>query len=134
MDEIVKSLLDTVLPVLGTALASLITMLVWKAQKWLDARIHDARFHCATHKIATLTTNAVNEAEQTHVRHLRKTDSWDTDRALEIRDGVVEVVKRHLGSRGVKELTGCLGIKEPAIEGMIRTHIEAAVHKNRNAA
>lgn len=130
VEEITAQILETVGPLLVTALGTLATWVVWKLKDWINAKVHDARFHCATEKIAHFTQNAIAEAEQTIVKDLKAQDGkWTPEAQKAVRDNVVEVVKRHFGARGLKELKGCLGHDEKVIEGMIRTQIEATLNK-----
>lgn len=120
---------EYILPVLGTAIASLISWLLWQAVAWLKAKVHDASFHCAMEKLARTTEDAVLEAQQTTVKTLRKEGAWTRDTALQVRDQVFDVVRRHLGPKGWAELKGCLGTTDQVLEGRVHTMIEAAVAK-----
>jgi len=131
-EEITAKILEQAGPVIITLLGTLATWATWHLKNWLDAKVHDARFHCATEKIAHFTENAIAEAEQTTVKTLKETKKWDADAARTVRDGVVGVVRRHLGKHGMAELKGCMGHGEDVVEGLIRTQIEATIHRNGN--
>lgn len=125
--------MDIVAPTLVTLIGGLLSLMIARANQWLRSRVHSASFQCATDRLTALTQNAVAEAEQTVVKTLKEDGGkWsepETQRA--VRDGVADVVKRHLGTRGMKELEGCLGIGAKEIEGMIHTHIEAAISRKK---
>lgn len=133
-EEITAQILNVIGPLIVTALGALATWVTWKLKDWLNAKVHDARFHCATEKISHFTANAIAEAEQTTVKQLKKDGKWDVEKAKTVRDSVVDVVKRHLGPQGLKELKGCLGHDEKVIEGMIRTQIESFLNKTGNGS
>ncbi len=128
-EEITAKILEQAGPVIVALLGTLTTWAMWHLKNWLDAKVHDARFHCATEKIAHFTENAIAEAKQTTVKLLKETKKWDADAAKTVRDGVVDVVKRHLGKRGLAELKGCMGHDEKIVDGMIRTQIEATLNR-----
>ena len=120
---------EYILPVMGTAVGSLLTWAMYQGIGWLKGKSHDARFHCAMDKIGSLTEAAVLEASQTTVKRLRAADKWGANTAAGVRSDVVDVVKRHLGSKGWAEVKSCLGQSNEVIEGMIRTQIEAQLAK-----
>ncbi len=128
-EEITAQVLAVVGPLIVTAIGTLGTWLIWTLKNFVDAKVHDARFHCATEKIAVLTSNAMAEAEQTVISKIRGTNKWNDDAKKAVKDSVVGVVKRHLGSRGLKELKGCLGHNEAGVEALIRTQIESGLAK-----
>lgn len=126
-----QMVLDIVVPALVTVLGGLVTVGVARANAWLRSKVHNESFQCASNRLDKLVGDAVAEAERTLVRDYREAaaDGVLTKADGEkVREGVVDVVKRHLGPKGQKELLGCLGHEDFAVvEGMIRTRIEAAV-------
>lgn len=134
MDGILDDLFrEYILPTLGTVISGLVSWLLWQAVAWLKAKVHDASFHCAMEKLARTTEDAVLEAQQTTVKTLRKEGAWTRETALEVRDNVYDVVRRHLGPKGWAELKGCLQTTDVVLEGRVHTMIEAAVAKLKGA-
>ena len=131
-DPSVQAALQTVVlavvSLLGTLLAGLIGWAGASARKWLASKAHGEAFACATTKLEKLTQNAVQEVEQTLVRQLKADEKWDAGTAKEARDTAVEIVKKHLGEKGMVELKDCMGVAVDTVEGMIRTHVEKHVY------
>lgn len=130
-----QQLMDILVPAVVALLGGLISLMLARANQWLRSRVHSASFQCATDRLTALTQNAVAEAEQTVVKTLKEDhEKWsDPETQRAVRDGVADVVKRHLGPRGMKEMQGCLGIGAKEIEGMIHTHIEAVISRDAAA-
>ncbi len=130
MEELQQQILNivstTVLPLLVTAAGSLAVLGLNHFNNWLKSKVHQASFACATDKLTSLVSAAVEEAQHTTVEALKAKDGgWNEETAKTVRDGVAGVVKRHLGTKGMKELVGCLGVDENIIEGRIHTLIES---------
>jgi len=126
---LMQSVVLAVISALGAVLTATITLASKKALQWLDGKAHAATFQCAMSKIESVTRSAVDEVEQTLVRQLKEDDRWDVETARGARDTAVEIAKRHLGIRGMKELEGCLGHAQDSIEGILRTHVEMYVKR-----
>lgn len=127
-----ETLLDVVVPALITVLGTLITIGMTRLNAWLRSKVHVESFRCASEKLDKLVGDAVVEAERTLVREYQaaKADGKLTvEDGEKVRDAVVDVVKRHLGKRGLAEIEGCLGIEREHVEGMIRTRIESALDR-----
>jgi hypothetical protein len=126
-----KMLLDVMVPALVTILGTLVTVGVSRLNAILRSKVHNESFQCASNRLDKLVGDAVVEAERTLVREYAAASAdgkLTKEEGLKVRDEVVEVVKRHLGERGRKELVGCLGHTDfSVVEGMIRTRIEAAL-------
>ncbi|PCJ22419.1 MAG: hypothetical protein COA94_09130 [Rickettsiales bacterium] len=128
---------QTILEMATTGALSLLAMtvsglLAWGARSikhWLDSQAHMASFACASTKLASLASDAVLEVEQTLVKQLKNDEAWNADTAKTARDTAAAIVKRHLGTRGLAELRGCLGLALADIEGLIRTQIEVSVQR-----
>lgn len=133
-----KMALDVVVPALVTVLGTLVTVGVTRLNAILRSKVHNESFQCASNRLDKLVGDAVAEAERTLVREYQAASAdgkLTKDEGLKVRDEVVEVVKRHLGERGKKELVGCLGHTDfSVVEGMIRTRIEAALGAMKNGA
>lgn len=128
--------LNVVVPALVTVLGTFVTVGVSRANAWLRSKVHNESFQCASNRLDKLVGDAVAEAERTLVRDYRDAAAdgvLSREDGEKVRDGVVDVVKRHLGDKGQKELLGCLGHTDfSVIEGMIRTRIEAAVGRAKS--
>lgn len=126
-----KMALDILVPGLLAVLGTLVTVGVARANAWLRSKVHMESFQCASNRLDKLVGDAVAEAERTLVREYQAASAdgkLTKEEGQKVRDEVVEVVKRHLGDRGRKELLGCLGHSDfSVVEGMIRTRIESAL-------
>jgi hypothetical protein len=135
MDGILDDLFrEYILPTLGTVISALLSWLLWQTVAWLKAKVHDASFHCAIEKLARTTEDAVLEAQQTTVKTLRKEGAWTKETALQVRDNVFDVVRRHLGTKGWTELKDCLGTTDVVLEGRVHTMIESTLAKIKGGA
>lgn len=136
-----NEILPLVLQALGILLTTLVGWLGMKASRWLEAKTHSASFSCAVEKITTVTKMLVAEAERTLVKEAQAAAAdgkLTKEEGLKIRNEVVKRAKEHLGTKGLKELQGCLGHAGDdgmaMIERMLRTHVEARLAEMKNAA
>lgn len=137
-----NEILPLVLQLIG--ILPLVLQLIWlgmKASRWLEAKTHSASFSCAVEKITTVTKMLVAEAERTLVKEAQaaaEDGKLTKEEGLRIRNEVVKRAKEHLGTKGLKELQGCLGHAGDdgvaMIERMLRTHVEARLAEMKRAA
>lgn len=139
--ELVKTLVLGLLGLLGTVFGVAILWVRTQATEWFNAKIEKAKsdaktaesaahyeaFRCFTERLTQLATKAVDEVEQTMVRELKADKKWNVDTARKARDTAVEIMVRHAGEDGLKELQHCGKIGLDALMGMFRTYVESEV-------
>lgn len=92
-----------------------------------ESTAHLEAFNCVVGKLDTWSTAAVQQVEQTVVRHLKKEKKWNVDTARGARDTAVDVMTELAGETGLAELETCTGKTSEAILSMFRTWIEMKV-------
>ena len=129
---------------LGLRILVLLSPVLLAALAWASARL--AQFITAHVKSAYLKNalvrlddavfSAVKELEQTLVAEVKassgdgKLSAADRDR---IKRAAMDKVKSYLGMKGIAEIATILGLSPEALDGVIGTRIEAAVHDVRAA-
>src|SRR5690606_23581566 len=127
---IIQSLSEATLSILSMVIAALITWASRSLKRYIESKEHFASFNCALTKIEVLSRAAVEEVEQTLVRQFKAEGKWDVETATRARDTALEIVKRHLGDKGMTEIKGCLGMAMKDIERLVLTKIESFVSRS----
>jgi hypothetical protein len=121
----------SVIEVLTPAIAALVAALVGLATKWLAARIGNEQAKRVLADLADEVDLVVREVEQTLVEKLktaRKDGKLTEAERADALKAALDTVKRNLGTRGVAMLQRATGLGETALEGYLRTRIEASIH------
>lgn len=99
---------------------------------WIKAKVKNESVAGVLERLTMLAFTVVTEIQQTVVSGLGQKATAEELKAA--RDRAIATIKSHLGPQGVKELMGVLGLKsEDAVEKLIITYIESAVHSLKQA-
>jgi hypothetical protein len=94
----------------------------------------DRRWGAAIGKLDEATTAAVQAVEQAVIPILKASEPAGVltmKQALEARDAAIAAAKLHLGPEVWREIVASLKLEPGEAEALLRTRIEAAVHKMR---
>jgi len=75
--------------------------------------------------------NAVRSVQQATVDELKSVSAdgkLTPEQREKVKQAAIDAVKAHLGDKGIAELAGILGLENGAIDKLLSTRIEAAVH------
>jgi len=130
---LVSLLVSAVIALIGIASIAIV-QLKGKATAWLGSLSDDRRWDAAIGKLDEATTAAVQAVEQSVVGSLKSVDpvgSLSPAQAAEARDAAIAAAKLHLGPAVWREIMSSLKLEPGELEELMRTRIEAAVHKMR---
>ena len=117
----------------------LLAALAWASARlaqFITAHVKNAYLKNALVRLDDAVFSAVKELEQTLVAEVKassgdgKLSAADRDR---IKRAAMDKVKSYLGMKGIAEIATILGLSPEALDGVIGTRIEAAVHDVRAA-
>lgn len=117
--------------VLSPVLLAVVTWLGAKSAQWLSARIKNEYLRSVLVRLDDAVVSVVRELHQVTVDAL-KASSPDGKLTAGTRETVkraaLDAIKSHLGVGGLNEVARVLGLKTDAVDRLINTKIEAAVH------
>ena len=131
--------LDLGLRILVLLSPVLLAALAWacaRLAQFITAHVKNAYLKNALVRLDDAVFSAVKELEQTLVAEVKassgdgKLSAADRDR---IKRAAMDKVKSYLGMKGIAEIATILGLSPEALDGVIGTRIEAAVHDVRAA-
>ncbi|MHB1844734.1 MAG: hypothetical protein ACYCWW_07865 [Deltaproteobacteria bacterium] len=131
--------LDLGLRILVLLSPVLLAALAWASARlaqFITAHVKNAYLKNALVRLDDAVFSAVKELEQTLVAEVKassgdgKLSAADCDR---IKRAAMDKVKSYLGMKGIAEIATILGLSPEALDGVIGTRIEAAVHDVRAA-
>ena len=117
----------------------LLAALAWASARlaqYITAHVKNTYLKNALVRLDDAVFSAVKELEQTLVAEVKassgdgKLSAADRDR---IKRAAMDKVKSYLGMKGIAEIATILGLSPEALDGVIGTRIEAAVHDVRAA-
>jgi len=111
-----------VLPLVGLFVAWASMML----PAWIKAKVKNESVAGVLERLSTLAFSVVTEIQQTIVSGLG--DQATTEELQKARDQAIATLKSHLGAKGMKELMTVLGLADAAVNKLLVTFIESAVH------
>jgi hypothetical protein len=120
----------SIMEVLAPAIATLLTALVGLLVKWLSTKIGNEQAVRVLFDLGAIVQDVVAATEQTLVSKLKaaRADGKLTDAEKEdVLKSALDTVKQHLGERGMAMLAKATGLGATAVEGLIKTKIEATV-------
>ena len=127
--EQLGTILDVADPVLRAALLAFALAALGAATRWLNVKTSDEKERHATRRLADLAHLTTSEAEQATVRVLKANGGWNADAAVALRSTVRDIVLRHLGEKGAKNMRKTYGLSKRDFNGLITSHIESAVSR-----
>jgi len=131
---------DVALKILEIASPVLLAALTWVAAKiaqLVRAKIKNEYLRGVLVRLDDVVFTAVKDLQQRVVDEIKlaSADGKITDAEKErIKDKAIASVKSHLGTKGIGELAKVLGLDSGALDGLLSSKVEAAVHDLRRAS
>ena len=121
---------------LSPLLLAALTWVAAKAAQYIAARVKNEYVRGALVRLDDAVLAVVREVQQVTVEAI-KSGSADgkltPDERARVKQAAIDSVKSHLGMKGIAELAKILGLEGGAIEKLLSTRVEAAVHDLRIA-
>ncbi len=126
-----------VLEVLSPALLAVLSWLSVKAAQLITAKVKNEYLRGILVRLDDAVMNAVREVQQVTVSAIKASSAdgqLSADERALVKQAAINSIKSHLGSKGLAELAQVLGLEDGAIEKVLSTRVEAAVHDLRAAS
>jgi len=120
-----------VLEVLSPVLLAALTWVAAKVAQLINAKVKNEYLRGTLVRLDDAVLAAVREVQQVTVEAIKAASAdgkLTPDEKAQVKAKAVEAVKAHLGMKGLGELAKVLGLSGDAVEKMLSTRIEAAVH------
>lgn len=104
MDTILKQVVDVVLNLAGTVLATLVCVGTSYLISWLKSKCKSDKADQAWSDIEVAVTEGIYFTEQTLVKQLKESDKWDADAQKNVLEQCVSYVLEHLTDTASKYL------------------------------
>ena len=120
-----------VLQILSPILLAALTWVAAKAAQYIQAKVKNEYLRGVLVRLDDAVLTVVREVQQVTVEAI-KSGSADgkltPDERARVKQAAIESVKSHLGMKGISELAKILGLESGAIDKLLSTRVEAAVH------
>lgn len=126
-DDLLYKLIEILAPILMAAL----TYAAARLSLYIQAKTKNEWLKGALVRLDDAVVTVVREIQQTVVDAIKaaNADGKITPAEItEIKEAALKAVKTHLGTKGLLELAKILGLSDGALDGLITSKIEAAVH------
>lgn len=125
-----------ILELLSPVLLAALTWLAAKVAQLINAKVKNEYLRGTLVRLDDAVLAAVREVQQVTVEALKIASAdgkLTPEERAQVKAKAMEAVKSHLGMKGLAELAKVLGLSGDAIERMLSTRVEAAVHDLRHA-
>jgi len=125
-----------ILEVLSPVLLAALTWLAAKVAQFIHAKVKNEYLRGALARLDDAVLVAVREVHQVTVEELKATSAdgkLTPEERARVKQVAIDAVKSHLGKRGIGELARVLGLEGGAIDKLLATRVEAAVHDLKRA-
>ena len=120
--------------VLSPVLVAGLSWLSVKAAQLISAKVKNEYLRGVLVRIDDAVLVAVREVEQVTVDALKEANAdgqLTAEERAKVKQAALDTVKSHLGLKGLAELAKVLGLEGGAIEKLLSSRVEAAVHDLR---
>lgn len=120
-----------VLEILSPLLLAALTWLAAKVAQLISAKVKNEYLRGVLVRLDDAVLAAVREVHQVTVEALKAANAdgkLTPEEKAQVKAKAIEAVKSHLGMKGLGELAKVLGLGGDAVEKMLSTRVEAAVH------
>lgn len=135
MNDVLHILWTTTLPYIAdlaeTVMVVMVPFLMWQFRKWMSSKTHSASFNCAMEKVTTALETAVLNVGHTYVRDVKATGSWGGEAGASAKLMALTQAKSMLGTRGLNEIKGCLGLKDDGLDELFQMQLETVLAKTK---
>lgn len=126
-----------ILEILSPVLLAALTWAAAKLAQFIRAKVQNEYLKGVLVRLDDAVFTAVKDLQQSVVEQIKaaSADGKITDEEKkQIKDRALASVKSHLGTKGLAEVAKVLGLEGGALEGLLSSKVEAAVHDLRRTA
>mgnify|MGYP001577004250 FL=1 len=126
-----------VLEILSPLLLAALTWAAAKLAQLIRAKVQNEYLKGVLVRVDDAVFTAVKNLQQTVVEQIKAASAdgkITDDEKKQIKDKALAAVKSHLGTKGLAEAAAVLGLGGGALEGLLSSKVEAAVHDLRRSA
>jgi hypothetical protein len=120
-----------VLQVLSPILLAALTWVAAKIAQYIQAKVKNEYLRGVLVRLDDAVLAAVREVQQVTVEAIKSASAdgkLTAEERARVKQAALDSVKSHLGMKGIAELAKILGLESGAIEKLLSTRVEAAVH------
>ncbi len=120
-----------VLQVLSPILLAALTWVAAKIAQYIQAKVKNEYLRGVLVRLDDAVLAAVREVQQVTVEAIKSASAdgkLTAEERARVKQAAIDSVKSHLGTKGLGELAKILGLEGGAVEKLLSTRVEAAVH------
>lgn len=120
-----------VLQVLSPILLAALTWVAAKIAQYIQAKVKNEYLRGVLVRLDDAVLAAVREVQQVTVETIKSASAdgrLTPDERARVKQAAIASVKSHLGMKGINELAKILGLETGAVDRLLSTRVEAAVH------
>ena len=125
-----------VLEILSPLLLAALTWAAAKLAQLIRAKVQNEYLKGVLVRVDDAVFTAVKDLQQTVVEQIKAASAdgkITDDEKKQIKDKALAAVKSHLGTKGLAEAASVLGLGGGALEGLLSSKVESAVHDLRRS-
>jgi hypothetical protein len=125
------------LELLSPVLLAALTWASAKLAQLIRAKVQNESLKGVLVRLDDAVFTAVKDVQQSVVKHIKSASAdgkLTDDEKKQIKERALVAVKAHLGTKGLAEIAKVLGHEGGALEGLLASKVEAAVHDLRRTA
>ncbi len=125
-----------VLEILSPLLLAALTWAAAKLAQLIRAKVQNEYLKGVLVRVDDAVFTAVKDLQQTVVEQIKAASAdgkITDDEKKQIKEKALAAVRSHLGTKGLAEAAGILGLGGGALEGLLSSKVEAAVHDLRRS-
>lgn len=125
-----------VFQLLSPVLLAGLSWLSVKAAQLISANVKNEYLRGVLVRLDDAVVAAVREVQQVTVDALKAASAdgqLTPDERAKVKQAAIDSVKSHLGTKGIGEIASILGLEDGAIDKLLSTRVEAAVHDLKSA-
>jgi len=120
-----------VLQILSPILLAALTWVAAKVAQYIQAKVKNEYLRGVLVRLDDAVLAVVREVQQVTVEAIKSASAdgkLTPDERTRVKQAAIDSVKSHLGMKGLGELAKILGLDSGAVERLLSTRVEAAVH------
>jgi hypothetical protein len=121
---------------LSPLLLAALTWAVAKLAQYIQAKVQSEYLRGALVRLDDAVLASVREVQQVTVDTIKSASAdgkLTPDERAKVKQAAIDTIKSHLGMKGIGELAKVLGLENGAIDRLLSTRVEAAVHDLKQA-
>jgi hypothetical protein len=125
-----------VFQLLSPVLLAGLSWLSVKAAQLITAKVKNEYLKGVLVRLDDAVFAAVREVQQMTVDSLKAASAdgqLTPDERAKVKQAAIDSIKSHLGAKGIGEIASILGLEDGAIDKLLSTRVEAAVHDLKSA-